>query len=158
AYSLDCPGPMTRSVEDAALLLELMAGYDPQDAIVLDRPVPAYTRSLNDTVAKLRIGIPRAYFFESLHPDVASRVEAAISVMSHKVREVREVKLPQFEAVQGGGTDIELYHYHHSMFDASPEQYQPYSRRLLERAKTISAERYVETLKRIRELRHDVRR
>jgi aspartyl-tRNA(Asn)/glutamyl-tRNA(Gln) amidotransferase subunit A len=158
AYSLDCPGPMTRSVEDAALMLELMAGYDPQDAIVLDRSVPAYTRALSDTVAKLRIGVPRVYFFESLHPDVASRVEAAITLMSHKAREVREVKLPQFEAVQGGGTDIELYHYHRSMFDASPEQYQPYSRRLLERAKTTSAERYVETLKRIRELRRDVRR
>jgi aspartyl-tRNA(Asn)/glutamyl-tRNA(Gln) amidotransferase subunit A len=158
AYSLDCPGPMTRSVEDAALMLAILAGYDPLDAIVLDRPVPDYSRALHDSVANLRIGVPRPYFFDSLDPDVAAVVEAAINLMKRKTREVRDVVLPQFQFVDGGGTDIELYHYHREMFEVSPEKYHPTSRRLLERAKTISAERYVETLKRIREARRDIRR
>ena len=158
AYSLDCAGPITRTVEDAALMLELLAGYDPLDAIVQDRPVPGYTRTLNDSIAGIRIGVPRNGFFENLDPEVASSVEAAIDLMRPKTREVRDVTLPRFQAVPGGGTDIELYHYHRAMFDASPEQYHPSSRRLLERAKATSAVLYVETLKRIREARRDIRR
>jgi aspartyl-tRNA(Asn)/glutamyl-tRNA(Gln) amidotransferase subunit A len=158
AYSLDCPGPMARSVEDTALMLGVMAGSDPLDAITLDRPVPDYSRALHDSVANLRIGVPRPYFFDNLDPDVATNVENAINLMKHKTREARDVALPLFPLVEGGSTDIELYHYHRAMFDASPEKYHPTSRRLLDRAKTISAERYVETLKRIREARRDIRR
>ena len=158
AYSLDCPGPMTRSVEDAAMMLGVLAGNDPLDAITLDRPVPDYSRALRESVASLRIGVPRPYFFDNLDPEVAMNVETAINLMKRKTREVRDVTLPLFPLVEGGGTEIELYHYHREMFDASPEKYHPSSRRLLERAKTVSAERYVETLKRIRESRRDVRR
>jgi aspartyl-tRNA(Asn)/glutamyl-tRNA(Gln) amidotransferase subunit A len=158
AYSLDCPGPMARTVEDVALMMEVLAGNDPLDAIVQERPVPAYTRALNESVAKIRVGVPRAGFFENLEADVSKQVEAAIGVMRPRVREVRDVTLPQFQPVQGGGTDIELYHYHRTMFEASPELYHASSRRLLERAKTITPVEYVETLKRIREIRRDVRR
>ena len=158
AYSLDCPGPMARSVEDVALLLGLMAGHDPQDAIVANRSVPDYSRALRDSVANLRIGVPRTYYFETLDADVASSVEAAIALLRKKTREVRDVTLPSFRGVQGGGTDIELYHYHKQFFDAAPEKYHAWSRRLLERAKTTSAERYVETLKLLRESRRDIRK
>lgn len=158
AYSLDTVGPITRSVEDAALMLSVIAGYDPLDAIVLNRPVPAYLRTLRDPLANIRIGIPRANFFDNLNPDVSSSVNAAIELMRKKVREVRDVTLPDSQQVQGGSTQIELYHYHREFFEKSPELYHPTSQRLLERAKTVSAERYVENLKRIREGRRDVRR
>lgn len=158
AYSLDCIGPMTRSVEDAALMLEVLAGNDPLDAITLDRPVPAYTHAVHDTIARLRIGVPRIYYFENLDSDTAARVEDAIKLMRPQVREVRDVTLPALPQIEGGGTDIELYHFHKPYFDATPDQYSDYSQRLLERAKQTSAERYVETLKRIREARRDVRR
>ncbi len=157
AYSLDCAGPMTRTVEDAALMLGLLAGNDPLDAIVLDRPVPVYSRALRTSIAGLRIGVPRNYFFEKLHPDVAAKVEAAITLMRGKTKEVRDVTLPQFQFVEGGSIDIELYHYHRQFFESSPEKYHPWSRRQLENAKTVSAASYVETLKRIREARRDVR-
>lgn len=158
AYSLDTVGPIVRSVQDAALMLSLMAGNDPLDAIVLDKPVPAYQRTLRDPVANIRVGVPRANFFDRLDPDVAASVEAAIELMRKKVREVREVALPDFQQVQGGSTQVELYNYHREMFEKSPEKYHPTSQRLLARAKTVSAERYVENLKRIREGRRDVRR
>ena len=157
AYSLDCAGPMTRSVEDAALLLGVVAGYDPRDAVTLDMPVPPYTRAPGSSIAGLRVGVPRPYFFDRLHDDVAARVEDAIRLMRGKTREVRDVTLPQFQFVQGGSTDIELYHYQKEFFEKTPEKYHPWSRRQLEAARAISAERYVETLKRIREARRDIR-
>ena len=158
AYSLDCPGPMARSVEDVALMLAILAGNDPLDAIVQDRPVPSYLRALHEPVGRMRIGVPRIGFFENLDSEVARQVEAAIELMRGKAAEVRDVTLPQFQPVPGGGTDIELYHYHQKMFEASPETYHPSSRRLLEQAKTTSAVQYVETLKRLREARRDVRK
>lgn len=158
AYSLDCPGPMARTVEDVALMLSLLAGEDSKDAIVLDRPVPDYVRALRESTAGLRIGIPRDYFFEQLHPDTSASVEAAIEHMRRRTREVRDVTLPRFAPVPLGSTDIELYHYHQQFFDKTPEDYHPSSRRQLERAKSIQAVAYVETLKRIRESRRDVRR
>ena len=158
AYSLDCPGPMARTVEDVALMLWLLAGDDPKDAIVLDRPVPDYMRALRDSTAGLRVGVPRDYFFEKLHPDTSASIEAAIDHLRHRTREVRDVTLPRFENVAHGGTDIELYHYHQQFFEKTPEDYYPKSRRMLERARSIQSAAYVETLKRIREARRDVRR
>jgi aspartyl-tRNA(Asn)/glutamyl-tRNA(Gln) amidotransferase subunit A len=157
AYSLDCPGPMARSVEDAALMMAVLAGDDLKDAVVLDRPVPDYVRGLRESISSLRVGVPRKPFFETLDADVAARVEDAINLLRRHVREVREVTLPLPENVQGGGTDIELYHYHSQFFESAPENYHPWSRRLLDRAKNTSAERYVETLKRIRESRREIR-
>jgi len=156
AYSLDTVGPMTRTVEDAAVILQVIAGYDALDAIVLNEPVPDYLRLLKAPISKLRIGIPRPYFFDDLDPEVAAAVENAITHMRGKVAGMKDVVLPQFQFVENGGTDIELYHYQRPYFEQSPEQYHPSSRRLLERAKGISAERYVETLKRIREARRDI--
>jgi aspartyl-tRNA(Asn)/glutamyl-tRNA(Gln) amidotransferase subunit A len=66
--------------------------------------------------------------------------------------------LPQFQPVQGGETDIELYHYHRDYFEKSREQYSAYSQRLLDTAKTVASDKYVETLKRIREARRDIRK
>jgi aspartyl-tRNA(Asn)/glutamyl-tRNA(Gln) amidotransferase subunit A len=113
---------------------------------------------LKTPISKLRIGIPRTYFFDDLDPEVAAAVENAISHMRGKVAQTKDVVLPQFQFVPNGGTDIELYHYQRPYFEQSPEQYHPSSRRLLERAKGISAERYVETLKRIREARRDIQK
>ena len=76
---------------------------------------------------------------------MAARVEDAIRLMRGKTREVRDVTLPQFQFVQGGSTDIELYHYQREFFEKAPEKYHPWSRRQLEAARAISAERYVET-------------
>ena len=158
AYSLDSVGPITRSVEDAALMLEILAGFDPLDAIVLDRPVPVYSRTLRNPISQLRVGIPRTNFFDQLDPDVAASVEAAISHMKGRVRDVKDVTLPQFQPVQGGGTEIELYHYHRDYFEKSRDKYSAYSQRLLDRAKIVASDNYVETLKRIREARRDIRK
>ena len=158
AYSMDTIGPIARSVEDAARILQAIAGFDPMDAITLNEPVPDYTKALHAPIANLRLGVPRDYFFEGLHPDVSSAVEEAIRHLKGRVREVREVSLPRLQIAENGSYDVELYHYQKPFFDKSPELYHPWSQRQMNRLKHVEVVQYVETLKRVRECRRDIRR
>lgn len=158
AYSMDTIGPIARTVEDAAAILQVIAGFDPNDAITLNQPVPDYTAALRAPIADLRIGIPRDYFFENLHPDVSSAVEEAILHLKTRVREVRDVTLSRLHVAENGTYDVELYHYQKPFFDKSPELYHPWSQRQMNRLKLVQAVPYVETLKRVRECRRDIRR
>ncbi|MEO1766594.1 Asp-tRNA(Asn)/Glu-tRNA(Gln) amidotransferase subunit GatA [Thiobacter aerophilum] len=94
ASSLDQGGPMAKSAEDCALLLNVMAGFDPRDSTSLDRPAEDYTRLLEQPLVGLRIGLPKEYFAEGLAPDVAAAVEAAIAEYKKLGAEVVEVSLP----------------------------------------------------------------
>jgi aspartyl-tRNA(Asn)/glutamyl-tRNA(Gln) amidotransferase subunit A len=154
---MDTIGPIARSVEDAAALLQVLAGYDPADAITLNLEVPDYSKALQTPIANLRVGIPRNYFFETLHPDVASAVEEAIRLLGGKVREVREVTLPRLHIAENGTYDVELYHYQKPFFDKSPELYHPWSQRQMNELKKVETIPYVETLKRVRECRRNIR-
>src|SRR5580692_8850423 len=102
---MDTIGPIAKCVEDAAAFLEVLAGYDPADAITLDRPVADYSKALYASIASLRVGVPRDYFFETLHPDVSAAVEEAIRLMGGKVREVHDVTLPRLRVAQNGTYD-----------------------------------------------------
>jgi aspartyl-tRNA(Asn)/glutamyl-tRNA(Gln) amidotransferase subunit A len=63
---------------DAALVLQVIAGYDRQDTASLDAPVPDYTATMSAPTTSLRLGIPRAYFYEELHPEIQAVMEAAL--------------------------------------------------------------------------------
>lgn len=157
AYSLDTIGPMTRTARDAAMMLNVLAGFDPLDAITADVPVPDYLRACSLPVRQYRVGVPRDYFFENLHPDVAEAMERTIDALRPRVKEVREVKLPRFPFVPDGDYNVELYHYQKQFFDKTPELYHPWSRELLNRMKTVGAVPYIETLRRICESRRRIR-
>lgn len=157
AYSMDTIGPIVRSVEDAATMLQVIAGFDPKDAITTDRVVPDYLRAIGVPISELRVGIPREYFFENLHPDVAACVEEAIRHLKPKVREVRDVKLPLLHVAENGTYDVELYHYQKPFFDKNPELYHPWSQRQMNELKQVQTIPYVETLKRVRECRRNIR-
>ena len=94
ASSLDQGGPMTRSAEDAALLLNVMCGFDLRDSTSVDQPAPDFTASLNNSIKGLRIGLPKEYFGEGLSGDVAKVVEAAIAEYKKLGAEVVSVSLP----------------------------------------------------------------
>ena len=79
ASSLDQGGPMARTAEDCALLLNCMASYDDKDSTCIDREVPDYTATLNSSVKGLRIGVPKEYFSEGLHPGTEEAVRAALA-------------------------------------------------------------------------------
>jgi len=78
-WSLDHVGPITRSVEDTAIILNILAGYDALDLSSVNMPVEDYTKAIGMPVKGMRIGIPRASFYDKLDPDFAKTVEAAIS-------------------------------------------------------------------------------
>jgi aspartyl-tRNA(Asn)/glutamyl-tRNA(Gln) amidotransferase subunit A len=94
ASSLDQIGPMTRTVADAALLLEVLAGRDPLDATSADVPVPSYSRSLEGPVRGLRFGLPREALGEGLQPAVRDVVTRAAGVLREQGAELVEVSLP----------------------------------------------------------------
>ncbi len=94
ASSLDQIGPLTRDVEDAALLMNIIAGYDPKDATSADVPVPDYKASLGEDCRGLRIGVPREYFIDGLDPEVRATVEEAIAVFKARGAVIIEVSLP----------------------------------------------------------------
>ncbi len=79
ASSLDQAGPMAKSAEDCALLLNVMAGFDPRDSTSLERDAEDYTRDLDQPLSGLRIGLPKEFFGEGLSAEVASAVDAAIA-------------------------------------------------------------------------------
>ena len=94
ASSLDQAGTMTRTAEDSAMMLNVMAGFDERDSTSLDKPVPDYTANLNDDLKGLKIGLPKEYFAEGMDSDVASTVEAAIAEYKKLGAEVVEISLP----------------------------------------------------------------
>ncbi|HKB58898.1 MAG TPA: Asp-tRNA(Asn)/Glu-tRNA(Gln) amidotransferase subunit GatA [Gallionellaceae bacterium] len=94
ASSLDQAGPMGRSAEDLALMLNVMAGFDERDSTSLQREKEDYTRDLARTLTGLRIGLPKEFFAEGLSPDVAKAVEAAIAEYKKLGATVVEISLP----------------------------------------------------------------
>jgi aspartyl-tRNA(Asn)/glutamyl-tRNA(Gln) amidotransferase subunit A len=94
ASSLDQIGCFGRTVTDAAILLEAIAGYDPRESTSIDSPVPDYVASLTGDVRGLRIGVPREYFVEGMQPQVESSVRAAIGTLAGLGADVVDVSLP----------------------------------------------------------------
>jgi len=94
ASSLDQAGPMTRTAEDAALMLNCMAGFDGRDSTSAQRDVPDYTANLANSLEGLTIGLPKEYFDEGLDAQVGSAVEAAIREYENLGAKVKEISLP----------------------------------------------------------------
>ncbi|MBE7461144.1 MAG: Asp-tRNA(Asn)/Glu-tRNA(Gln) amidotransferase subunit GatA [Zoogloeaceae bacterium] len=97
ASSLDQAGPMAKSAEDCALLLNAMAGFDTRDSTSLERPAEDYARDLGKPLAGLRIGLPREFFAEGLSADVAQAVEAALVEYRRLGATTVEVSLPNMK-------------------------------------------------------------
>jgi aspartyl-tRNA(Asn)/glutamyl-tRNA(Gln) amidotransferase subunit A len=97
ASSLDQVGPLTRDVEDCAIVLQATAGFDPADSTSVNIPVPDYRASLPQGVKGLRVGLPKEYFIAGLDPQVKAAVEAAIVTFRQLGAEIVEVSLPHTE-------------------------------------------------------------
>lgn len=94
ASSLDQIGPITRTVEDAALLLNVIAGPDPMDSTCWSKPVPDFLAGLKDGVKGMRIGVPKEYFIEGIDAEVESAVRRAIDELLKQGAEAVEISLP----------------------------------------------------------------
>jgi aspartyl-tRNA(Asn)/glutamyl-tRNA(Gln) amidotransferase subunit A len=97
ASSLDQAGPMARTAEDCALLLQGMAGFDINDSTSIDEPVPDYSAGLNASLQGLRIGVPKEYFSAGLDPRIADLVMASVEALKKLGAVVKEVSLPNLQ-------------------------------------------------------------
>ncbi len=97
ASSLDQAGPMTRSAEDAATLLQTMSGFDPKDSTSMNKPVPDYSMGLNNSLEGLKIGLPKEFFSEGLNDSVARVIETAVDEYRKMGAEIKEVSLPHMK-------------------------------------------------------------
>ncbi|MCH8099636.1 MAG: Asp-tRNA(Asn)/Glu-tRNA(Gln) amidotransferase subunit GatA [Proteobacteria bacterium] len=97
ASSLDQAGVITRSAEDAARLLGVMAGFDERDSTSIDTPVPDYVASLGDSISGLRVGVVRQHFDEGLDEQCGARVKDAIAVLESLGATTVEVDLPNLD-------------------------------------------------------------
>lgn len=97
ASSLDQIGPITKDVTDCALLLQVIAGYDPQDSTCAPQTPPDYSQSLNREIKGLKIGVPREYFIAGLDSEVEQSVKGALELLTQLGAELVEVSLPHTE-------------------------------------------------------------
>ena len=97
ASSLDQIGPITKTVRDSALLLQVMAGLDPNDSTSLDAPVPDFSAALEKDLRGVRLGLPKEYMVDGIDPAVRSAIEAAIAQFTSLGAEIVEVSLPHTE-------------------------------------------------------------
>ncbi|UTW09942.1 Asp-tRNA(Asn)/Glu-tRNA(Gln) amidotransferase subunit GatA [Pseudomonas benzenivorans] len=97
ASSLDQGGPLARTAEDCALMLQAMAGFDPKDSTCVDQPVDDYLAALNQPLAGLRIGLPKEYFGAGLDGRIAEKVMAVVEELKKLGASVKEISLPNMQ-------------------------------------------------------------
>jgi aspartyl-tRNA(Asn)/glutamyl-tRNA(Gln) amidotransferase subunit A len=131
-YSLDHCGPMTRTVEDAAMMLTAMAAYDKLDVASVEHPREDYTQTMKQPVGKLRLGIPRAPYFDRLDAETAAAVEAAIAVLTKLTASTREVQLPGTHGFNALALGAETDAYHLELYRKSKGGYSISIRRGIE--------------------------
>lgn len=115
AWSLDNVGPMCKTVEDTALLLNAIAGWDPRDPASGREPVPDYTASLSMDVSGLRVAVLREYATDPMQPEVVAAFTASLEALRRLGMEVEEISVPEVESAIGASTAIlypEVASYH----------------------------------------------
>ena len=97
ASSLDQAGPLTKSVYDAAIILNLISGHEPRDSTSVNRPAPDYTSNLKNDLHGLKVGIPKEYFIDGIDAEVLCAVQDAIKLITELGAEIIEMSLPHTE-------------------------------------------------------------
>jgi len=149
----DCVGPMGRTVGDVAIMLQVLAGYDPRDIASIRTEVPRYTSALTRTVSALRLGIPRG-LYEDTDPQVLASAEEALDILSTMTASTQEVELPTFLAQRP--TLVESYAYHAEYLEDRRDLYQPLTLERLLRGADIPAADYAEARYELSLLRKEI--
>jgi Asp-tRNA(Asn)/Glu-tRNA(Gln) amidotransferase A subunit family amidase len=138
-------------------MLQVLAGYDPEDATSADVPVPDYSASVASSlreVGTLRVGVPRAHFFEKLDSEVESAITAALSEIGKLAASIQEMEMPA-----SNDTTIlraEAYAYHFDNIKKSPELYQPETLRRIRSAEDITTVAYIKARRKVDEYRRSI--
>jgi aspartyl-tRNA(Asn)/glutamyl-tRNA(Gln) amidotransferase subunit A len=146
-WTFDTVGPLARSIEDAALVLSVIAGHDPEDPGSIDCHVEDLIGALEHGLDGLRIGVPRNFFFDGLDPDVADRVRDAAEVLARGGAAVEEVELTGAERADETTTRMiwaEAYAIHRNRLAEQPELFGEDVRRRLLLGEQVAGADYAE--------------
>ncbi len=145
AWSLDHVGPITRTVEDNALMLSVLAGHDPEDPYSANLAEEDFTRDLQREVRGRRIGLPDAFYFEHVEAEVEERVREAAEVFASLGAETREVDIPNlWETLHAQRLTlaVEAYAVHEERLKTEPERFDDQGLERLLRGEGLEAYRY----------------
>ena len=148
SYSMDTVGILTRTVEDAGMMLDAMAGYDPNDPSSAKAPVDDYRDILTTPMLPPRIGLVREFFLERCDDETRRHIEENAELFASRGADVVEVSLPpNFSTIYAAHrtiTDVECSAYHEDMFNARADDYSPKLRGWIEIGKLIPGVHYVQ--------------
>jgi aspartyl-tRNA(Asn)/glutamyl-tRNA(Gln) amidotransferase subunit A len=165
SWSLDHLGPMTRTTRDAALMLNVIAGYDARDTGSVDTRVPDYTASLAAAPSPWRLGVPRAYFYEGLHPEIQAAMEVALSVL--KTLGGAQLDIPPlatdatYSSVMAPYVAIltaEAYAYHQEYVAKTPELYQAPTAERIRAGANVTTSTYIQSRRQLEQIRRSISR
>jgi aspartyl-tRNA(Asn)/glutamyl-tRNA(Gln) amidotransferase subunit A len=154
SWSLDHVGPLTRTVSDAALVLQAIADHDSADITSSNVPMPDYLLSMRRSSKALRVGVAQSYFFEDLDPEVGRAVSEAVSEIRKITSKVREVSTPVNS--DSKLLTAEAYAYHAEYVAKSPELYQPETLRRIRTGAKVSTPEYIRLRRAMDESRRSI--
>jgi aspartyl-tRNA(Asn)/glutamyl-tRNA(Gln) amidotransferase subunit A len=150
SQSLDTVGPLAQSAEDCALLLELMAGADPEDPTTSTLPVPNYMAATKGSIKGLKIGVPSTFYVDDLDPEVARVLDETIAVFKKEGAEIVQVELPdqrQLTAACQLVLAVEAAAFHKRWMIERPQDYGPQVLMRLQNGLAIPAVSYLEAMR-----------
>jgi aspartyl-tRNA(Asn)/glutamyl-tRNA(Gln) amidotransferase subunit A len=147
---------MTRTAKDAALMLQVVAGYDPEDTNSTDTPVADYAGTVEAKTSSLRIGIPRAHFYDGLHPEIQAAIDTALSVLGKLTSSQHEIEIPAPNDTAILIQKAEAYAYHRDYVAKSPEIYQAETLKRIRNGQGISTADYISARRQLDQFRRSV--
>jgi len=144
SWSLDHIGPMARSVTDVTLILAAIASYDAGDITSREIPIEDYAAAVRAPSPRVRVGVPRKFFYEDLDYEVARVVEEALRVVAKMAAEMREVSVPMDP--DRTLARAEIYAYHGPHVSEHPDKYDPETLRRIKGGADVSVREYVAKL------------
>lgn len=155
AWSYDTAGPMTRTIADAALVLQVIADYDAEDIYSQRFPAVHYPAAIEEQeLSSLRLGVPRKFFWEDLDSEVAAATESALKILSGITAGVRETHIP----VSTDRTVFmsEPFAYHQKYLGQHAEEYDPETLRRIRSGADVASVQYIEAQRELQRLRREI--
>lgn len=150
SWALDHAGPMARTVEDTAMLLQAMAGFDARDPASLNVELPQYVTALTGDVSGMTFGVPTNYFFDQIQPEVEAAFRAAIQTLTDAGAVIREVELPYadlYMPIEYALLVADASAYHQNMLREKASLYEADVRVLLEAGEFLLATDYLKAVR-----------
>jgi aspartyl-tRNA(Asn)/glutamyl-tRNA(Gln) amidotransferase subunit A len=160
SWSLDTVGILVRNVTDAAIMLQVMAGHDPQDPGCSDQPVPDYLEEMGRLDGPPRIGLIKEFFYEQSTPEVRNHTDAAVERLAEAGAVIQEISLPESFAsahsCQRVVSIVECASFHEESYRDRADEFGPKIRSSIEMGMLIPSVRYVQAQRARRQFRADM--